>query len=289
MNRQAEADIRRKTKVLEHAKRSGNVSHTCSKIGVSRDSFYRFKEQPEKGDPEAPVNSKPCLENSKLRVPKDAEEKFLHVRREFGLGQLRISWFLQRYYDIKVSPNGVFGVAKRNGVSRLPAGASTRSPGKCKRKNVLGYQVQIDVKFLFLRDRAVRRIRRYQYTAVDDATHIRALKVYQNRAQANAIDFLDYVVLRFPFLIRCGHTHKGHKFQSMRHWHAEDCGNLHRDSRLARPHLNGKVGHSQLTDKQEFYQLLSYTGNRISSEACGMGNFLQLPSTAYCFGRENTV
>jgi len=41
MNRQAEADIRRKTKVLEHAKQSGNVSHTCRKFGVSRDSFYR--------------------------------------------------------------------------------------------------------------------------------------------------------------------------------------------------------------------------------------------------------
>ena len=34
MNRQAEADIRRKTKVLEHAELSGNVSHTCRKFGV---------------------------------------------------------------------------------------------------------------------------------------------------------------------------------------------------------------------------------------------------------------
>ena len=31
MNRQAEADMRRKTKVLEHAKQSGNVSHTYRK------------------------------------------------------------------------------------------------------------------------------------------------------------------------------------------------------------------------------------------------------------------
>lgn len=51
MNRQAEADIRRKTKVLEHAKQSGNVSHTCRKFGVSRDSFYRWKKQLETSGP----------------------------------------------------------------------------------------------------------------------------------------------------------------------------------------------------------------------------------------------
>ena len=32
-------------------------------------------------------------------------------------------------------------------------------------QTVPGHQVQIDVKFLFLRDKANRRIRRYQYTA----------------------------------------------------------------------------------------------------------------------------
>ena len=39
MDRQAEHDIRRKTKVLEHAQQPGNVSHTCRKYGVSRDTF----------------------------------------------------------------------------------------------------------------------------------------------------------------------------------------------------------------------------------------------------------
>ena len=35
MNRQAEHDIRRKTKVLEHAQQSGNVRHSCRKYSVS--------------------------------------------------------------------------------------------------------------------------------------------------------------------------------------------------------------------------------------------------------------
>ena len=43
MNRQAEADIRRKTKVLELAKQPRNVCHIRRKKDVSRDSFYRWK------------------------------------------------------------------------------------------------------------------------------------------------------------------------------------------------------------------------------------------------------
>jgi len=125
MNRQAEHDIRRKTKVLAHAKESGNVSHTCRRYGISRDTYYRLKRQLETEGPEALINSKPCPRNPKIRVPKNVEEKILYVRRVFGLGQLRISWYLHRYYDIKVSPNGVYGVLKRHGMNRLPPGTQS--------------------------------------------------------------------------------------------------------------------------------------------------------------------
>ena len=45
-------------------------------------------------------------------------------------------------------------------------------------------------------------MRRYQYTAIDDATQIRALKVYRRHTQANAIDFINDVVEKLPFRIR---------------------------------------------------------------------------------------
>jgi len=264
MNRQAEHDIRRKTKVLDHAEQSGNISFTCRKYGISRDTFYRWKKQLKNGGPEALVNSKPCPENPKIRVPKEIEEKILYVRKEFGLGQQRISWYLERYHDMKVSPTGIFGVLKRNGMSRLPAGTPKRSPSTFKRyeKEVPGHQVQIDVKFLFFKDHSGHRIKRYQYTAIDDATRIRALKIYDKHTQKNAVDFLDYVADKFPFRIKYIQTDNGHEFQSKFHWHAEDSGMIHRYIRPASPHLNGKVERSHLTDKQEFYQLLSYSDDQ---------------------------
>ena len=41
-------------------------------------------------------------------------------------------------------------------------------------------------------------LERYQYTAIDDATRIRALKVYARHTQENAIHFVDYVIDKFP-------------------------------------------------------------------------------------------
>jgi hypothetical protein len=32
-------------------------------------------------------------------------------------------------------------------------------------------------------------VRRFQYTAIDDATRVRALKIYSKHTQQNAIDF----------------------------------------------------------------------------------------------------
>jgi transposase InsO family protein len=126
---------------------------------------------------------------------------------------------------------------------------------------VPGHHVQVDVKFLTFTDQAGRPVRRYQYTAIDDATRIRALKVYERHTQENAIDFIDYVVEKFPFRISTIRTDNGHEFQSQFHWHVEDLGMSHTYIRVRTPRLNGKVERSHRTDKEEFYQLLTYTGD----------------------------
>ena len=43
-------------------------------------------------------------------------------------------------------------------------------------KKVSCHHAQVDVKFLFFKDEEGQRIKRFQYTAIDDCTRIRALK-----------------------------------------------------------------------------------------------------------------
>jgi transposase InsO family protein len=126
-------------------------------------------------------------------------------------------------------------------------------------KQTPGHHVQIDVKFLIFNDSQGNKIKRFQYTAIDDATRIRALKIYEKHNQISSIDFVNYVIEKFPFRINTIQTDNGHEFQSKFHWHVEDLGMKHRFIKVGTPQLNGKVERSHLTDKKEFYQLLSYT------------------------------
>ena len=56
-------------------------------------------------------------------------------------------------------------------------------------------------------------------------------------------------------------TDRGHEFQAKFHWHLADQGIRHVYIKARTPQLNGKVERSHRTDKQAFYQLLTYTGD----------------------------
>ena len=162
---------------------------------------------------------------------------------------------------MKVSPGGVYGVLKRHGLNKLPQNQHKKSMEHFERyeKKVPGHRIQIDVKFLTFTNKKGKSVKRFQYTAIDDATRARALKIYKYHSQKCAVDFVDYVVSKFPFRIHTLQTDNGHEFQSQFHWHCEDLGMWHVYIRKASPHLNGKVERSHPTDKQEFYQLIECT------------------------------
>ena len=99
--------------------------------------------------------------------------------------------------------------------------------------------IQVDVKFLTFKDKSGAAIKRYQYAAIDDATRIRALKIYDRHNQANAIDFVDHVIEKFPFRIQMIRTDRGHEFQAKFHWHVDDLVVRHADYyNKARTHLS---------------------------------------------------
>ena len=121
--------------------------------------------------------------------------------------------------------------------------------------------MQVDVTFLFFKDSDGHRVKRFQYTAIDDCTRIRALKIYEHHNQASSIDLINYVVEKFPFRIKTIRTDNGHEFQTKFQWHVSDLGMLHVYIKPATPRLNGKIERSHLTAQREFYQMLDYEGD----------------------------
>ena len=148
----------------------------------------------------------------------------------------------------------------RNGVGPLPKKVGRRALHTRRyTKEVPGHHIQVDVAFLTLNTADGGHVRRFQYTAIDDATRIRALKIYPQHTQTNAIDFIEYVIEKFPFRVHTVCTDRGHEFQAQFHWHVEDKGMRHTYIKPRTPQLNGKVERSHRSDREEFYQLLTYT------------------------------
>ena len=224
--------VARKLKVLAHAQETGNVAKTCRYFGISRETYYQWKRTLTLKGESGLLNNRPGFKPGTCtwRIQGELEEKILHLRKTYHLGPQRISWYLMRYHAIKVTATGVYSVLKRNGLNRLPDSERTRSiPSSFTRyeKQVPGHHVQMDVKFLFFHDKSGKRIKRFQYTAIDDASRIRALKIYKKHTQKNAVAFVDYVMNKFPFRIHTIRTDNGHEFQSLFHWHVEDLGIRH--------------------------------------------------------------
>jgi transposase len=126
-----------------------NVGKACRYFGVGRASFYRWRAAYRQHGLAGLENRKTAPKNPANRTPPEIVEKVLYLRKTYRLGPIRIVWYLARYHAITISDAGVYLILRRNGISRLPGG--TGKDGKS--------------------------VKRYQYTAIDDATRVRALKI----------------------------------------------------------------------------------------------------------------
>lgn len=211
----AERDIQRKLRVLQHAEEIGNARKAYRYFGISRSSFYRWRDAYQKHGEAGLENAKSIPKNPANQTPAKIVEKALYLRRKYHLGPIRIVWYLARYHGIKISDAGVYRILKRNGLNWLPRGTRMRKlHTKRYQKQVPGHHIQVDVKFLTFKGKSSEKVRRFQCTAIDDATRVRALMVYKKHTQANAIDFIDHIIDRFPFRIREVRTDNGHEFQT---------------------------------------------------------------------------
>ena len=248
-------------KVLQQAGDARSVARTCRHHGISRQTFYkwrrRFAEQGVAGLCNRPGRPR----HSPRAKPPEVIAKILYLRENYHFGAGRIADYLKRYHQLSIATSSVHRILVRHGLGRLPANQKYR-PHKQRWKRYEkpqpGHRLQVDVKFLERIPGSRRRL--YQFTAIDDCTRIRVLKIYDRCNQAMAIQFIDEVRRRLPFRIMVIQTDNGAEFQSHFHWHLEDLDIQHAYIRPRTPHLNGKVERSHRVDDQEFYQLLDRDG-----------------------------
>ena len=248
-------------KVLRHAVEEQNVAHVCRRFGISRKSFYKWKRRhADHGD--AGLCDRPRTpQHSPRATPREVVSKILYLRQHYHFGAARIASYLDRFHGIAIARSSAHRILKRHGMNRLPANQKHQPHGKRWQryeKPQPGHRLQLDVKFLERIPGTRRRL--YQFTAIDDCTRIRVLKVYDACTQRAAISFIDEVLRRLPFRVLVVQTDNGAEFQSQFHWHLEERDIRHVYIRPHTPRLNGKVERSHRVDDQEFYQLLDKDG-----------------------------
>jgi len=270
--------FQRKLAAIQYAEEWGNIAKACRAFCVSRSAFYRWKKLYDEHGEAGLRQRKPLAKDHPSRISDSTIEKVIELRTKYHLGPQRIEWYMDRYHGNRISFSSVYRILVRNGLRRLPRKANRRALHTRRySKQVPGHHIQMDVKFANLVTEQGSRVRRYQYTAIDDATRVRALRIYKKHTQANAIHFVDYVANRFPFRIHTIRTDRGHEWQAKFHWHVEDQGIRHVYIKPRSPELNGKVERSHRTDQEEFYQLLTYTDDvDLSSKLASWEEFYNL-------------
>jgi len=248
-------------RVLQQAAGERNVARVCRRFGISRKSFYKWKQRhAEHGD--AGLCDRPRTpQRSPRATAREVVGKILYLRQHYHFGPGRIASYLHRFHRIEIAVSTVHRILKRHGMHRLPANQKYQPHGKRWQryeKPQPGHRLQLDVKFLERIPGTRRRL--YQFTAIDDCTRIRVLKVFDACNQRTAILFIGEVIRRLPFRVHVVQTDNGAEFQSQFHWHLETLDIRHVYIRPRTPRLNGKVERSHRVDAQEFYQLLDQDG-----------------------------
>ena len=259
--RELERRARHRLAVLDHATEvSGSVAATCRYFGISRQVFYRWKNRFEESGLDGLKDRSSRPHYSPRTTETDLVAKIIHLRTTYHFGPQKIAMYLARYHDVVISCSGVWRILKRLDMSRLPS-SQRYKPHKQRwkryEKQRPGHHVQVDVKFLApIKGKDGKLRKHYQFTAIDDCTRLRVLRIYPRCDQKTAIAFIDYIEQRFPFKINTIQTDNGSEFQTSFHWHVLDKGYGHTYIRPATPRLNGKVERSHRIDGEEFYRLL---------------------------------
>jgi transposase InsO family protein len=165
--------------------------------------------------------------------------------------------WLERVHSLRVNARTIQRVFCDIGLPVL-----TKTPRRRPRQMKLfekehpGDSVQVDVKVVKL---AKERV--FQYTALDDCTRMRVLRLYPRPNQHASLDFLRELTAAFPFTIRKIQCDNGSEFPLAFQLAVavEAAGMRHRYIKPRRPQQNGKVERSHRIDSEEFWSRHEFT------------------------------
>lgn len=171
------------------------------------------------------------------------------ARLEYRWGSTRTRIWLERVHKIRVNAKTIQRISRDIGVPVL-AKTPKRKPRQLTlfEKEAPGDSIQVDVKVIKLKREKV-----FQYTALDDCTRYRVLRLYKRLNQHSSLQFLTELRRALPFPMKKLQCDNGSEFPLAFKLAVEAAGIKHRYIKPRRPQQNGKVERSHRIDEEEFW------------------------------------
>lgn len=279
--------IRHKVGLLNLAEELGNVSQACKVMGMSRDTFYRYRDAVENGGVDALLDKSRRRPNLKNRVDEATESAVIEYALEQPAhGQVRSSNELRKL-GVFVSPSGVRSIWLRHKLNSFKLRLKALEAKVAEEGLVLTEAQVAALEKKRLDDEACGEIetahpgylgsqdtfyvgtlkgvgRVYQQTFVDTYSKVACAKLYTTKTPITAADLLNDRVLplfienELPLLRML--TDRGTEYCGKRESHdyqlylaINDID--HTKTKAKSPQTNGIVERFHKTILQEFYQV----------------------------------
>ena len=119
--REQQRKVRHRLAVLRHAEEvTGSVAATCRYYGISRPTFYKWRNRYEELGEEGLRDRSSRPHHSPRATKSEVVAKIVYLRQHYCFGPLEIAMYLKRYHDIEMSKSGVWRILDRLGMGRLP-------------------------------------------------------------------------------------------------------------------------------------------------------------------------
>jgi len=239
-------EARKRLKWVQAYYQCGHAGRTCLKCGISRPTLRKWLSRYEKLGAAGLENESRRPRNVQNKVTPEQEELIVRLRKNRRLGHRRMQSVLKRSHGLRLSLATIHRILHRNRVAYLKPARRRKKSFKRYSRPIPGDRIQMDTCKI--------APGLFQYTAVDDCSRYRVLKLYRRRTAANTLAFLDCVAEEMPFPVQRIQTDRGREFFAVKvQKRLMEWGIKFRPVKPRSPQLNGKVERSQKTDLIEFY------------------------------------
>lgn len=260
-------DLTFKKSVVEYSLKYG-VTRASIQYKQHRKTIYRWREKYD-GTIDS-LRNKSRRPHSHPYQHTDYEIKLIKTNKAHNKETgLVVFWVKLRRKGYTRSITSLYRVMSKLGIyERVPSKKKQYIPKPYEQMTHPGERIQIDVKYVpkncLTREILEKEEGYYQYTAIDEYTRQRVLWASKEHSTYASTKFLDTVIKKFKYPIKCVQTDNGFEFTNRLNRHMswkktlfenklEELGIKHKLIRPRTPRHNGKVERSHRKDQESLY------------------------------------